>query len=114
MRIGQLAERTGVSARSLRYYEQQGLLASTRTPGGQRRYEQWCIERVVLIQQLFAAGLCSSKVAELLPCLSAPPTARTGELLQALLVERRRLDAVVHDAVRAREVLDGVIAAWDR
>ncbi|NED82406.1 MerR family DNA-binding transcriptional regulator, partial [Streptomyces sp. SID11233] len=34
MKIGELARRTGASVRSLRYYEQQGLLDSTRTPGG--------------------------------------------------------------------------------
>ncbi len=33
MRIGELARRTGVSERSLRYYEQQGLLVSERTAG---------------------------------------------------------------------------------
>lgn len=34
MRIGDLAARTGVGIRSLRYYEEQGLLTSTRSGGG--------------------------------------------------------------------------------
>ncbi|MFI5897699.1 MerR family DNA-binding transcriptional regulator [Actinoplanes sp. NPDC051513] len=38
MRIGDLSAATGASTRSLRYYEEQGLLTSTRTPGGQRVY----------------------------------------------------------------------------
>jgi len=38
VRIGELAERTGVSVRSLRYYETKGLLGSERTSGGQREY----------------------------------------------------------------------------
>ena len=38
MRIGVLAVRSGVSVRSLRYYETQGLLASCRTGGGHREY----------------------------------------------------------------------------
>lgn len=38
MRIGELAGRTGVSERSLRYYEQQNLLVSDRTPSGHREY----------------------------------------------------------------------------
>ncbi len=37
MRIGELARRSGVSERSLRYYEAQGLLSSERTPGGHPR-----------------------------------------------------------------------------
>jgi MerR family regulatory protein len=36
MRIGQLAERSGVSVRALRYYEEQGLLEADRTPAGGR------------------------------------------------------------------------------
>ena len=40
MRIGELARRTGVSVRSLRYYETQGLLRSDRTPGGHREYAE--------------------------------------------------------------------------
>ncbi|WP_199550512.1 MerR family DNA-binding transcriptional regulator, partial [Streptomyces sp. N35] len=38
MKIGQLSAETGVSVRLLRYYEEQGLLASARTPGGHRGY----------------------------------------------------------------------------
>ncbi|MGH3121741.1 MAG: MerR family DNA-binding transcriptional regulator, partial [Streptosporangiaceae bacterium] len=34
MRIGELASKTGASVRSLRYYEQQGLLAAERSPSG--------------------------------------------------------------------------------
>ena len=45
MRIGELARRTGVSERSLRYYEQQALLAADRTPGGQRDYPEQAVDR---------------------------------------------------------------------
>ncbi|AEW99600.1 putative transcriptional regulator (plasmid) [Streptantibioticus cattleyicolor NRRL 8057 = DSM 46488] len=56
MRIGELARRSGVSERSLRYYEQQGLLRSQRTPGGQREYGDWAVDRVIRVQALYAAG----------------------------------------------------------
>lgn len=69
MRIGELARRTNVSERSLRYYEAQGLLAADRTPGGHRDYPERAVDRVVLIQELFAAGLHSTKIAQLLPCM---------------------------------------------
>ena len=69
MRIGELARRTGVSERSLRYYEQRGLLASERTAGGHRDYPERAVERVIRIQELFAAGLHSAKIAQLLPCM---------------------------------------------
>lgn len=49
MRIGQLARRSGVSVRALRYYEEQRLLESARTSGGQRDYPDEALERVQLI-----------------------------------------------------------------
>jgi DNA-binding transcriptional MerR regulator len=69
MRIGELARRTGVSERSLRYYEQQGMLVSDRTPAGQREYREAAVDRVFHIQELFAAGLHSGTIATLLPCM---------------------------------------------
>ncbi|CAM5706300.1 hypothetical protein SGLAM104S_00618 [Streptomyces glaucescens] len=69
MRIGELARRTGVSERSLRYYETQGLLRAERTPGGHRDYPEAAVDRVIRIQELFAAGLRSTKIAQLLPCM---------------------------------------------
>ncbi|MCZ9346802.1 MerR family transcriptional regulator, partial [Streptomyces sp. TRM76130] len=86
MRIGELARRTGVSERSLRYYEQQGLLSAARTPGGHREYPEGAVERVRRIQELYAAGLYSAKIAELLPCMrdSDGGPARTAD---ARLVE---------------------------
>lgn len=59
MRIGELSRRTGVSARSLRYYEAQGLLTSVRSEAGQRHYSDAAVQRVSLIRQLFGAGLSS-------------------------------------------------------
>jgi DNA-binding transcriptional MerR regulator len=57
MRIGELAERTGVSTRMLRYYEEQHLLAAERSPNGYRRYAPADVERVGRIRSLLAAGL---------------------------------------------------------
>ncbi|WP_319949524.1 MerR family transcriptional regulator [Streptomyces halobius] len=45
MRIGELAERTGASRRSIRYYEQQGLLESERTGKGRRVYGENAVNR---------------------------------------------------------------------
>jgi DNA-binding transcriptional MerR regulator len=69
MRIGELAARTGASVRSLRYYEQQGLLAPDRSLSGQRHFPESAVDRVQLIQQLYAAGLSSKSILDLLPCV---------------------------------------------
>ena len=72
MRIGELSSRSGVSARSLRYYEAQRLIAPERTASGQRVYSAQHLALVMQIQELFQAGFCSSVIQELLPALSSP------------------------------------------
>ncbi|GGT00501.1 MULTISPECIES: MerR family transcriptional regulator [Streptomyces] len=114
MRIGELARRSGVSERSLRYYEAQGLLTAERTPGGHRDYGEWAVDRVVRIQALYAAGLNSKKIAQLLPCMrdgdGTPSASATPRLVDELTAERDRLDRMIADLVRSRDVLDGIIS----
>ena len=115
MRIGELARRTGVSERSLRYYEQQGLLVSDRTTGGQREFPERAVDRVIHIQELFAAGLHSRTIASLLPCMrdsdGGPSPDATPRLVSNLTAERVRLDREIRKLATSRDVLDGVIAA---
>ncbi|MEU6429198.1 MerR family transcriptional regulator [Microbispora sp. NPDC046973] len=115
MRIGELARRTGVSERSLRYYEQQGLLVAERTPGGQREYPEQAVDRVIRIQELFAAGLHSKKIAQLLPCMrdadGGPSAVATPRLVADLVAERDRIDRMITELVNSRDVLDDVINA---
>ncbi|MFI1235080.1 MerR family transcriptional regulator [Nocardia salmonicida] len=109
MRIGRLAEQAGVSVRSLRYYEEQGLLYSTRSPSGQRTYVEGAVERVRLLQRLYAAGLPSRTIAELLPCVDSPSAEQTDETWARLLEERDRLDAHIAELLAARDALDAVV-----
>ena len=115
MRIGELAQRTGVSERSLRYYEQQGMLAANRTEGGHREYPDAAVDRVIRIQELYAAGLNSRKIAELLPCMrdadGGPSEVADARLVEDLVEERARIDRMITDLTRSREVLDEVITA---
>ena len=115
MRIGELSRRTGVSERSLRYYEQRGLLVSDRTAGGQREYAAVAVDRVIHIQELFAAGLNSQRIADLLPCMrdtdGGPASTATPLLVETLTKERDRLDAEMRDMANSRAVLNDVIAA---
>ncbi|MET3987319.1 MerR family transcriptional regulator [Streptomyces sp. PvR034] len=108
MRIGEVARQAGVSVRALRYYEEQDLLRSERSPGGQRHYPDAAVARVRLIQQLFAAGLPSRSVREVLPCVDSG-TAAPG-LLEHLEAERARISERINDLTAARERLDTVIA----
>ncbi|WP_433660607.1 MerR family transcriptional regulator [Nocardia sp. CA-128927] len=111
MKIGELAQRAGVSVRALRYYEEQGLLSPERTPSGQRRYTEGTVEVVRLFQQFYAAGLSSRAIAALLPCVNNGRTTATQR--QMLRTERDRLAAKVEEMTHTLGRLDELITAGD-
>jgi DNA-binding transcriptional MerR regulator len=108
LRIGELAARAGVTARALRYYEEQCLLHSERSPSGQRHYSTHAVERVKLIRLLFAANLSSRTIAELLPCERTKITPEVAR--ERLAAERRRINAEIAELATGRAQLDEVIA----
>jgi DNA-binding transcriptional MerR regulator len=110
MRIGELAARTGASVRSLRYYEEQGLLTSTRSTSGQRHYTDAEVDRVAFIQRMYAAGLSSRTIAELLPCVDSPSEDNSDAALERMAQERDRLSDHIADLVRTRDALDELMA----
>lgn len=108
MRIGELAAKAGVSVRALRYYEEQNLLASERSPGGQRHYPDSALKHVHLIQEMYQAGLPSKSIAEILPYLATGMV--TPPLLERLAVERDRIDQQISALVATRDRLGAGIA----
>ncbi|MFJ2832456.1 MerR family transcriptional regulator [Streptomyces sp. NPDC087263] len=110
MRIGELSARTGASRRSLRYYEQQGLLASTRSPSGQRCYDDDHVQRVALVQRFLAAGMSSRTIAQMVPCMTEPNMDRAREALTAMNQERNRLSSTIDSLAAARAALDHLIS----
>ena len=109
MRIGELASRAGVSVRSVRYYEEQGLLVSIRSASGQRQYVEQAVERVMFVQRLYAAGLSSRTIAELLPCVDAPSEENADAALERMARERERISQHIADLARTRDALDQVM-----
>ena len=107
LRIGEVAARAGVSVRALRYYEEQGLLEAERTPSGQRRYPESAVGRVQFVQQLYAAGLTSKDVLELLPCVHTGIA--TPAMLARLTEQRDGIDRQIAELTQARGRLDEVI-----
>ncbi|HZA15408.1 MAG TPA: MerR family transcriptional regulator [Pseudonocardiaceae bacterium] len=113
MRIGELRQRTGVSERLLRYYEEQGLLHPARRSSGYRQYAESDVMTVLHVRSLLAAGLSTATIAELLPCMGvdgARLVADCPELLIDLCRERDRLTASIGELKTARRALDAVIA----
>ncbi len=107
MRIGEVARQAGVSARALRYYEEQGLLSSERTDSGQRIYPPSAVERVRLIQQLFTAGLPSRTIVRLMPCIEAGQA--SPDVFELMARERERITTAMTELAAARDALDRLI-----
>ena len=76
--IGEVAERSGVAASALRFYERQGLIEATRTGGNQRRYDRAVLRRIAFIQAGRAAGV---QLADIRRTLDRLPTRRTPSIL---------------------------------
>ncbi|WP_373427186.1 MerR family transcriptional regulator [Arthrobacter sp. B3I4] len=72
MHIGELAERTGLSLRTIRHYDDVGLLPATaRTDGGFRVYSEADAARLMLIKQMKPLGFSLEEMAEILSLLNA-------------------------------------------
>ncbi|MGN6408077.1 MAG: MerR family transcriptional regulator, partial [Curtobacterium sp.] len=67
MHIGELAERAGMSLRTIRHYDEVGLLVpSGRTTGGFRVYTEQDLERLLVIRRMKPLGFTLDEMAELL------------------------------------------------
>jgi MerR family transcriptional regulator, Zn(II)-responsive regulator of zntA len=73
VRISEVSRRTGVSIRSLRYYEQKRLLCARRLENGYRDLDEEAIERVQTIQMYLGLGLNTEQIEEILNCTGISP-----------------------------------------
>jgi DNA-binding transcriptional MerR regulator len=72
MQIGEVAERIGLSLRTIRYYEEVGLaVPSARSEGGFRLYVEADVERLRVIMQMKPLGFSLEEMRELLELLEA-------------------------------------------
>jgi DNA-binding transcriptional MerR regulator len=115
MRIGELSERTSTSRRLLRYYEEQGLIVSTRCTNGYRAYDESSVDRVVQVRGLLDAGLPTRIIKQILPCLDKPrvihfPDA-TPEMIATLERERDRMSQRVECLTRNRDAISEYLEA---
>ncbi|QDY80683.1 MerR family transcriptional regulator [Streptomyces qinzhouensis] len=116
MFIGELSKRAGVSTRSLRYYEQQGLLRPQRRASGYREFGESDVAAVRRVRILLAAGLKTDLIREVLPCMTEEgavlaPTCE--EMAQDLKSERERLSRSIEQLQEARAVLSSIIHAGE-
>lgn len=107
MHIGELAERTGLSHRTIRHYDEVGLLAPGRTEGGFRLYGHDDQERLLLIRRMKPLGYALEEMRTLLDTVDALAARPDDPEL------RSRLEAVRSEAVERRARLSQRLAAAD-
>jgi MerR family copper efflux transcriptional regulator len=111
--IGELAREAGVSAPTVRYYEEVGLLPpSSRTSGGYRRYTDAALHELRFIRKAQGLGFSLDEIREILKLSRAgePPCS------EVLMLARRHLQAVderIAQLQRFREHLAGELTKWD-
>ena len=114
--IGQMAEASGVSVRTLRFYEEKGFLSPVRAESGYRLYSERDGQRLAQIVAMRSCGLPLATIARLLGCApeseSTRLAAREADLRQALVDHLRSLRAqgksLEAAAQRTQAALDAV------
>lgn len=108
--IGQLAERAGVAASALRFYEEQGLIGPPqRTDANRRRYTRDTLRRVAFIRSAQKVGLSLEEIRAALDTLPDGRTPTPDDWTALSTTWRARLDERIDLLEALRDRLDSCI-----
>ena len=107
--VGEIARRSGFAESAVRYYERLGLLAASRTSGGQRRFERSMLRRLAFIRAARNVGLSLTEVDEALRSLPAGRTPTRADWTRLSRSWRQRLDGQIEALTALRDGLDSCI-----
>lgn len=112
MRIGDLAQQSGVGVETVRFYEQKGLVAQPPRPasGGYRQYPSEAVRRIKFIRSAQQLGFSLNEVADLLD-LEAGRTAECIDVRERAEVKRQQVQARIDNLGRIKSALDRLIDA---
>lgn len=106
--IGEVAESVGLSLRTIRYYEEIGLVApSGRTEGGFRLYTDTDVDRLGLVKALKPVGMSLETLGELLECVDLLREGAAADAGEAA----RRLEGVIAQALETCDQLEDRLSA---
>ena len=100
MDISEVAQRSGVPASTLRFYEEKGLIASTGRQGLRRRFDSGVLERLALIALGSAAGFSLDEIARMFA-----PDGRPSIDRQMLAAKAQQLDDTIRKLSAMRDGL---------
>jgi MerR family redox-sensitive transcriptional activator SoxR len=107
--IGEVARRSGFADSAVRYYEREGLLSSTRTGGGQRRFERHVLRRLAFVRAAQHVGLSLDEIRAALATLPESRTPTKADWSRLSRAWRGRLDEQIRALEALRDGLDSCI-----
>ncbi len=110
MKIGQVAQRAGVSVDTVRFYERRGVLpAAQRRPSGYREFTESTVERIRAARALQDMGMTLDEVIDALHAHDTGGASCESERwrLEAVV---DRIDAKIAELVRAKQNTEAILA----
>ncbi|MGY1855896.1 redox-sensitive transcriptional activator SoxR [Modestobacter sp. SYSU DS0290] len=107
--IGELSHRAGLPPATLRYYEEIGLISSTRSAGGHRRYPRWTLRRLAVVAAGQRVGLPLAQIRDSLADLPTDRAPDRSEWSALSTAWRAHVDARIAELTTLRDELDGCV-----
>ncbi len=107
--VGEVAARSGVSVPTVRYYEERGLIASTRTAGNQRRFPRSVLRRVAVVAAAQRVGLSLDQVRAAMADLPADRAPNRREWTAMSRAWSRMVQRRIDELTALQSDLDGCI-----
>lgn len=107
--IGEVVERSGVVASTLRFYEREGLIGANRSEGGQRRFPREALRRIAFVRAAQQVGLSLDEIRSALASLPDARTPTAADWRRLSNAWRERLDERIGEMERLRDRLDSCI-----
>jgi MerR family redox-sensitive transcriptional activator SoxR len=107
--VSELAERSGFAPSAIRFYDKTGLITSSRTSGGQRRFERTTLRRLAFVRAARNVGLSLDEISAALAMLPDNRTPTRADWARLSEQWRIRLDDQIAGLLALRDRLDSCI-----
>lgn len=113
MRVQEAARHLGISARMLRHYESEGLIAPRRSANGYRRFSATELARAGWVRDLIACGFSTRELRGLVSALDNDPQKPGLNCSQVMRDKLGQIDRLVAALNQRRNALSLRLAAWE-
>jgi MerR family redox-sensitive transcriptional activator SoxR len=107
--VGDVSQRSGVPASTLRFYEREGLIEAARSDGNQRQYTRDVLRRIAFVRAAQRVGLSLEEIRAALGSLPRARTPTKSDWARLSRTWRPRLDEQIAELQRLRDGLDHCI-----